>query len=181
MLAHAHEVHEDHESDDSDEEGYDPTMPLTRDESRTLFDRVAAMHQKWDAMELGIATALSNDKSQAARLDRLDGRTAKVEDRVVTIEHTIGRHKRQSDSAELDDLERTQNGVRVKIPIQRASEMIAAEKNEGELKELLARYMWWKGTVRDVAVGAAKLAGKFVLTGALGWLGHTAYLYFRTH
>jgi len=178
--AHVDDINED-EDIDGGEWDEELGMALTRAESQLMFEKVMDMSRKWDDMELNVAAALNNDKIQAARQDRLDGRVVKIEDRVGVIEQTIGRHKRQSDPSELSDLERTQNGVRVKIPIERASQMIAAEKNEGELRELLSRYRWWKGTLRDVAWGTTKLAGKAIATGALGWLLHAAYLYVKSH
>lgn len=155
------------ESDNDGEGAKDLAMALSREELRTMANQVSEMYEGWDETQLGLATLTKNQKFLEEKQNRTDGR---VEQLLELFEKHFGKHHRKTDSQELDDLERTENHTQVKMTIPRANKLLAAEKREQELTELLATVRWWKSTPKQFALGATKLFLKLAGTMASGYI-----------
>jgi hypothetical protein len=79
--------------------------------------------------------------------------------------------QRRHDSPLPSSAEETLNGSRVVMSRQEAV----------ELQNLVKRIQWWRGTARDAAWGAAKMAAKWGAAIGGTWLVHSAYLWWQAH
>jgi hypothetical protein len=179
----SHEIAASRFSIDEDDEdnggGEDLAMALTRDELQGMASKVTELYEnaKTDASDRkklaeAVYHLVEHDKARQEAQARNEGRFHEIE-KTLGIRSVAKHH---SDPAELGKFETTQAGEVVKIPVYRAGQLLDAEREKQDLSAMLARYRWWTGTFREMGWGAAKLAGKFFGTLALGWMAREVYV-----
>lgn len=171
------------ENDDDGREEDLLAMSLTKEQLQAMATQVHELYEKRKEdnehrrkVDIAILTLIGQQKALQSKNERTDGR-------LWALEHGKRMPSDPPDptSVELEALEKTDAGLQVKMTIPRAGQLLESEKREAELSQLLARYRWWTGTIHEAGWGLLKLAGKVVGTGALGWIGHTIYVYIKSH
>jgi hypothetical protein len=143
---------------------------VTRDELRTLVDRVAKMHQEWEKLRADLVSLNKSRLTGNARQVDLEGRVALLERERDPSEHSYHH------SSPPIDHDITENRRNVRVPIPRAAELLDKER---VADEMIARYQWWTKKARVLGVTArqatwafTKMVAKYAATAAITW---TAY------
>ena len=139
---------------------------VTRDELRTLVDRVSKMYQGWEKLQLDIVSLNKSRLTGNARQIDLEGRVALIErERDQPSSHP---------STPPIDHEVTENRRNVRVPIPRAAELLDKER---VADEMIAKYQWWTKqarragvTFKQAAWGFTKMASKHAATATIAWI-----------
>ena len=141
---------------------------VTRDELRTLVDRVSKMYQGWEKLQLDIVSLNKSRLTGNARQIDLEGRVALIErERDQPSSHP---------STPPIDHEVTENRRNVRVPIPRAAELLDKER---VADEMIAKYQWWTKqarragvTFKQAAWGFTKMASKHAATATIAWIAY---------
>ena len=141
---------------------------VTRDELRTLVDRVSKMYQSWEKLQLDIVSLNKSRLTGNARQIDLEGRVALIErERDQPSSHP---------STPPIDHEVTENRRNVRVPIPRAAELLDKER---VADEMIAKYQWWTKqarragvTFKQAAWGFTKMASKHAATATIAWIAY---------
>ena len=143
---------------------------VTRDELRTLVDRVSKMYQGWEKLQLDIISLNKSRLTGNARQIDLEGRVALLEREREPSED------RNHHSSPPIDHEVTENRKNVRVPIPRAAELLDKER---VADEMIAKYQWWTKQARLVGVtskqaawGFTKMASKHAATATIAWIAY---------
>ena len=141
---------------------------VTRDELRTLVDRVSKMYQGWEKLQLDIVSLNKSRLTGNARQIDLEGRVALIErERDQPSSHP---------STPPIDHEVTENRRNVRVPIPRAAELLDKER---VADEMIAKYQWWTKqarragvTFKQAAWSFTKMASKHAATATIAWIAY---------